>query len=136
ATNWIEVGASSWRGGKNAVAPFSNYGKVNVDVFAPGVDINSCKSNGGYIALSGTSMASPVTAGVCAVLKTYYPALTPADIKRIVETSSDKSMAKKKVIIPGEKKKKAKFGTLCKTGGLVDLYAAVQMASGATTVKK
>jgi len=85
--------------------------------------------------LSGTSMASPVCAGVCAVLKSYFPNLTPAEIKNIIETSSDKSLAKKKVIIPGEKKKKAKFGTLCKTGGVVSLYAAVQMASGAATKK-
>lgn len=135
ATNWIEVGALSWRSGKSSLAPFSNYGVKNVDVFAPGVDINSCKSNGGYIDLSGTSMASPVCAGVCAVLKTYFPKLTPAEIKNIIEVSSDKSLAKKKVVIPGEKKKKAKFGTLCKTGGVVSLYAAVQMASGAATKK-
>jgi subtilisin family serine protease len=130
ATNWIEVGALSWRTGKNSLAPFSNYGKANVDVFAPGVDIYSTKPENGYANASGTSMASPVTAGVCAVLKSYYPALSPADIKRIVETSADKSLAKKKVIIPGEKKKKTKFSNLCRTGGVVDLYSAVQMASG------
>lgn len=135
AGNWIEVGALNWRTGKNSLAPFSNYGKMNVDVFAPGVDIYSTKPENGYANASGTSMASPVTAGVCAVLKAYYPNLTPADIKRIVETSSDKSLAKKKVIIPGEKKKKAKFSTLCRTGGVVDLYSAVQMASGATPKK-
>lgn len=135
ATNWIEVGALSWRSGKNSLAPFSNYGKSNVDVFAPGVDIYSTKPENGYANASGTSMASPVTAGVCAVLKAYYPNLSPADIKRIVETSSDKSMAKKKVIIPGEAKKKAKFSTLCKTGGVVDLYSAVQMASGVPAKK-
>jgi subtilisin family serine protease len=117
-------------GGKSSLAPFSNYGMKNVDVFAPGVDIYSCKPENGYANASGTSMASPVTAGVCAVLKSYFPALTPADIKRIVETSADKSLAKKKLIIPGEKKKKTKFTNLCRTGGVVDLYSAVQMASG------
>lgn len=135
ASNWIEVGALNWQTGKNSLAPFSNYGKKNVDVFAPGVDIHSCKPENGYADASGTSMASPVTAGVCAVLRCYFPSLSAADVKRIVETSSDKSMAKKKVIIPGEKKKKAKFGTLCKTGGTVDLYAAVQLASGVPAKK-
>lgn len=130
ATNWIEVGALNWRTGKNSLAPFSNYGKKNVDVFAPGVDIYSTKPEDGYANASGTSMASPVTAGVCAVLKAYFPKLTAAEIKALVENSSDKSLAKKKVIIPGEKKKKAKFNTLCRTGGVVDLYSAVQMASG------
>jgi subtilisin family serine protease len=135
ATNWIEVGALSWRGGVNSVAPFSNYGKKNVDVFAPGVDIYSTKPENGYANASGTSMASPVTAGVCAVLASYFPALTPQDIKRIVEQSSDKSMAKKKVTIPGEEKKKTKFKNLSTTGGVVDLYAAVKMAQG-TPAKK
>lgn len=139
ATNWIEVGALNWKGGKDSPAPFSNYGKNHVDVFAPGVDIYSTKPENGYANASGTSMASPVTAGVCAVLKSYYPTLSPADIKRIVETSSDKSLSGKKVNIPGEfkvnKKGKVKgpvtgkFSTLSRTGGVVDLYAAVQMAS-------
>jgi subtilisin family serine protease len=129
ASNWIEVGALNWKKGKESVAPFSNYGQTKVDVFAPGVDINSAKTNGGYIEESGTSMASPVTAGVAAMLKAYFPSLTPAQIKTIIETSTDKSLAKKKVVKPGEKKKKVKFGTLSKTGGMVDLYAAFKMAS-------
>jgi subtilisin family serine protease len=128
ATNWIEVGALSWKDGKNLVAPFSNYGQTTVNVFAPGVDINSCKSNGGYLDESGTSMASPVTAGVAAFLKCYYPNLTPAQIKMIIEQSTDKSMAKKKVIKPGEKKKKIRFKKLSTSGGMVDLYAAFKMA--------
>lgn len=135
ATNWIEVGALSWRSGKSAVAPFSNYGKKNVDVFAPGVDIYSTTPENGYKNASGTSMASPVTAGVCAVLASYFPTLTPQDIKRIVEQSSDKTIAKKKVILPGETKKKTKFGNLSKTGGVVDLYSAVKTAQG-TPAKK
>jgi subtilisin family serine protease len=147
ATNWIEVGALSWKDGKDVVAPFSNYGQTEVDVFAPGVDIHSCKSNGGYIDESGTSMASPVTAGVAAFLLVYFPDLTPAQVKEIIEKSSDKSMAKSKVNRPGGKKrltkkrtmkkgnkpKKVKFATLSKTGGMVDLYAAFQMAE---TMKK
>lgn len=137
ATNWIEVGALSWMPGAKLVAPFSNYGKVEVDVFAPGVDINSCKVDGGYIAESGTSMASPVCAGCCALLKVYFPNLTPAQIKSIIEQSTDKSMANSKVNCPGGKKKmigkgmkdkKVKFGTLSKTGGMVDVYAAFKLA--------
>ncbi len=146
ATNWIEVGALSWRDNRDLVAPFSNYGKTAVDVFAPGVDINAPKSNGGYVDLSGTSMASPVTAGVAALLLAYHPTLTPAEIKSIIEQTTDKSMMKKKVNRPGGKPrkffkkkkgpfkdKKVKFATLSKTGGMVDLYAAFQMAD---TMKK
>ncbi|MDQ3112340.1 MAG: S8 family serine peptidase [Bacteroidota bacterium] len=147
ASNWIEVGALSWKDGKDIVAPFSNYGKAEVDVFAPGVDINAPKSNGGYINESGTSMASPVTAGVAAFLLVYYPTLTPAQVKTIIEQSTDKSVAKSKVNRPGgkprmtkkrtakkgPKPKKVKFETLSTTGGIVDLYAAMQLAE---TMKK
>jgi subtilisin family serine protease len=128
AGNWIEVGALSWKSGKKSAAPFTNYGQVKVDVFAPGVDIMSCEDNGGYVKHSGTSMAAPVCAGVAAVIWSYHPTLTVVQVKQIIESSSDKSLKKKKVIIPGEKKKKVKFGTLSKTGGVVDLYAAFQMA--------
>ncbi|HTL80441.1 MAG TPA: S8 family serine peptidase [Bacteroidia bacterium] len=129
ASNWIEVGALSWKSGKDQVASFSNYGQTRVDVFAPGVDIHSCQSNGGYLDESGTSMASPVTAGVAAMLKVYYPNLTPPQIREIIMKSSDKSLKKKKVIKPGEKKKKIKFGKLSVSGGTVDLYAAMQLAA-------
>ncbi|MFN8711967.1 MAG: S8 family peptidase [Bacteroidota bacterium] len=128
ADNWMEIGALSWKPKKQAVAPFSNYGSKEVDVFSPGVDLNSCKVDGGYIPQSGTSMAAPVCAGVAAVLKAYYPKLSPQQIKQIIENSSDKSLAKKRVVKPGEKRKKVKFKKLSRTGGVVDLYAAFQMA--------
>jgi cell wall-associated protease len=138
ASNWIEVSALTWQDGKDVVAPFSNYGQTQVDIFAPGVDIYSCKSNGGYLNESGTSMASPVCAGACALLKAYYPALTPEQIKDIIMQSADKTMANSKVNQPGGKKKmigkgmkdkKVKFKTLSITGGMVDVYAAFQLAA-------
>jgi hypothetical protein len=72
-------------------------------------------------------MACPVTAGVATVILNYYPSMTPAQVKAAIENSSDRSIAKKKVIIPGEKKKKAKFSVFSRTGGMVDLYAAIKM---------
>lgn len=49
------------------VAYFSNTNN-EVDVFAPGVDILSCAPGGGYMILSGTSMAAPHAAGFMALL--------------------------------------------------------------------
>jgi cell wall-associated protease len=43
---WIEVGASSWGEGKQFIGGFTNYGKKNVDLFAPGVDIYSTTPDG------------------------------------------------------------------------------------------
>ncbi|KAI9159439.1 hypothetical protein H9P43_008779 [Blastocladiella emersonii ATCC 22665] len=45
---------------------FSNFGRC-LDIFAPGSDIYSAWNNGGYKTISGTSMASPMVAGIAAV---------------------------------------------------------------------
>jgi subtilisin family serine protease len=124
--NWIEVGASSWYPKKKLIpAEFSNYAMENVDVFAPGVDINSCIPESKYASFDGTSMAAPVTAGVAAVLRSYYPQLTAGQVKEIIMKSA--VPVKGKVVIPGTKKK-AKMSVLCKSGGLVNLYEAVKLA--------
>ncbi len=124
--NWIEVGASSWIKKKKLLpADFSNYAAENVDVFAPGVDINSCIPDNKYAVYSGTSMAAPVTAGVAAVIRGYYPHLTAAQVKQIILQSAIR--VKHKVLIPGTKKK-VKMTELCKTGGVVNLYEAAKLA--------
>jgi subtilisin family serine protease len=128
ANNWIEVGALNWRKGSDLVATFSNYGKKTVDVFAPGVDIHSTKNDGGYLDESGTSMASPVTAGVAAVIRSYYPNLTAKQVKKIMEKSVDKDYKNQKVKQPGADKTEVKFSDLSVTGGVVNLYNAILMA--------
>lgn len=126
APNWIEVGASSWKKGKYIVGDFSNYAMLNVDVFAPGVDIYSTLPDNTYGSYDGTSMAAPVTAGVAALVWSYYPQLTAIELKEIMLLSAIK--IKGKVIVPGEKKKKVKMKKLCKTGGIVNAYEALKMA--------
>jgi len=73
--------------GSEMVASFSNYGKSNVDVFAPGVRIYSTTPNNTYEFLQGTSMASPATAGVAAMLRSYYPKMKASRVKEILMTS-------------------------------------------------
>ena len=124
AQNWIEVGASSWKSGDALVAPFSNYGKTLVDVFAPGVDILSTVP-GGYERDSGTSMASPVVAGLAALLMDYFPNLTAADVKRIILASAERH-TDQAVQKPGGGA--ARFGDLSATGGVVNAYNAIKMA--------
>jgi subtilisin family serine protease len=127
AANWIEVGASSWQGGDHLAADFSNYGKAQVDVFAPGVDILSTVPGGGWERNSGTSMAAPVVSGVAALLMSYFPKLTAADVKRLLlETATrypDATVAR-----PGGKEEMVRFGDLSATGGVVNAYAAVRAA--------
>jgi subtilisin family serine protease len=128
AANWIEVGASSWRGGNALAAEFSNFGTKKVDVFAPGVDILSTDVGGGTIRESGTSMAAPVVTGVAALLMSYYPKLTAADVKRIIMESAV-PYRDVLVIRPGaEDGKTVPFGSLSSTGGVVNAYTALKMA--------
>lgn len=81
---WIEVGASSSSKGPSLPAVFSNYGKETVDIFAPGVKIESCVPGNKYAVFSGTSMASPVLAGVAALLWSIKPELTALEVRNLI----------------------------------------------------
>ncbi len=65
-------------------------GVIKPDLCAPGENIKSClhNNNSGYTTMSGTSMATPITAGVCALLKSHDINLSPADIDQILETTA------------------------------------------------
>jgi len=126
AQNWIEVGASS-NGARNELAAnFSNFGKKTVDLFAPGEQIYSTVPDNNYKNESGTSMASPVVAGVAALLMSYFPDLSVAEIRSIILNSSRK-FDHLKVIKPGGKGA-IEFSELSRTGGIVNVYEAVKMA--------
>jgi subtilisin family serine protease len=127
ARGWIEVGASSWHGLDSLAAPFTNYGRPQVDVFAPGVDILSTVPGGGYERQDGTSMAAPVVSGVAALLMSYYPSLTAADVKRIILESATR-YPDQAVVKPGADEGTVPFGTLSATGGVVNAYEAVRRA--------
>lgn len=133
--NWIEVGALSWKGGADSPAPFSNYGKDNVDVFAPGVDIYATVPGSEYEALSGTSMASPVTAGVAALVWSYYPELTMKELRKCIVESTVK--VHDYVNLPGSRgQKQVEFKDLCNTSGVVNAYNALKMAEKIVAAKK
>ncbi len=127
AKNWLEIGALSYEKGKDLVAGFSNYGKVNVDVFAPGMKIYSTVPNNKYKNLQGTSMASPVVAGIAAVIRSYYPRLTAKQVKNIIMKSSIKHNID--VNIPGKDGEIANFSQLSITGGVANLYSAIKLAA-------
>lgn len=126
ATNWIEVGASSWGADSTLVAEFSNYGKKTVDIFAPGVKIYSTTPENTYQELDGTSMASPATAGVAALLMSYFPQLQATQVREILRQSSRKfdNLQVKK---PGTTSVTS-FNELSISGGLVNAYEAVKLA--------
>ena len=131
AKNFITVGASSDPNlGPSIAADFSSYGQQQVDVFAPGVKIYSTIPGGNsYGNLKGTSMATPIVSGIAAMLKSYFPQLTAVDIKKIIEQSVYKPSDEINCIRPGQDQVKVAFKTLSKTGGIVNAYEAVKIAS-------
>lgn len=126
ADNVILVGASGNQNNGGITASFSNYGKNTVDVFAPGVGIYSTIPGGNkYGNASGTSMAAPVVAGIAALVLEHYPHFTPQQLKQVIEQSV--VVPTEEVKIPGTDEK-APLSELCKTGGIVNAYKALELA--------
>ena len=109
--NTITVGATTQNGTSEVCAEYSNYSSSGkwVDVFAPGTDIlSTCrktpiissedtydKDTGiGYVAISGTSMASPIVAGTAALLCSIYPEKSAAEIKAMILNGADPNILK------------------------------------------
>ncbi len=124
---WIEVGASGWTNDGDLVAPFSNYGRRSVDVFAPGMQINSTMPGSAYKEQDGTSMAAPVVSGLAALIRSYYPQFTAREVKEIIMKS---------VVKPGQRltvredgaRKRVKMKDISVSGGVVNAYQALKLA--------
>lgn len=121
ADSWISVGSSGSTDDQRLADPSSNFGKMNVDVFAPGTDITSTAPGNTYWTDSGTSMAAPVVSGLAAVIRSYYPKLTAAQVKEIIV----KSVVKREVL-------KDK----CISGGVINAYEALKMAAAYKAYEK
>ena len=124
--NFITIGAMSSNYNEKLPASFTNYGKVNVDVFGPGVAVYSTTPDSEYGKKSGTSMASPAVAGVAALVRSYYPELSASQVKRILMNSGTKIDFK--VIKPGTKDELVPFSDLSVSGRVVNAYNALKMA--------
>ena len=134
ACNFITVGASSDpKISGSYIADFSNYGKNSVDVFAPGVKIYSTLPYNTYGFQKGTSMSSPVVAGIAAVIRSYYPALSAKQVKFVIENSVQiDSMSTSKIT---GSKDPVKLINLCLSGGFVNAFNAVKLAAAIQTEK-
>jgi subtilisin family serine protease len=128
AATWIEVGASGPKNDETLKASFSSYGKTGVDVFAPGVNINSTVPGSKYEELSGTSMATPVVVGLAALIRSYYPKLTAVQVKEIILKSVTK-VDHNVTVRKGKSTKEVPFSDLCATGGIVNAYSALKLAA-------
>ena len=125
ANNVLIIGALSPSYGTKMVADFSNYGKNNVDIYAPGDEIYATTPLNTYEYLQGTSMASPNVAGVATLIRSYYPSLTAVQVKQVIMESG---MPLKNTVILGEDKHKSNFSEASKSGKIVNAYNALLLA--------
>jgi len=124
---FISVGALEPKYGSGMIAGFSNYGKVNVDVFAPGAKVYSTTPENEYKTKGGTSMAAPGVAGIAALVRSYYPNLSAAQVKQII---MDSGLAlNTKVIVGGNSEDIRPFADLSKSTKIVNAYNALIMAA-------
>ncbi|GIZ16501.1 S8 family peptidase [Capnocytophaga catalasegens] len=126
--NVLTIGALNYKYGENLLANFTNYGKKNVDIFSPGVQIYATIPGNKYRFLQGTSMAAPEAAGLAALIRSYFPKLKAAQVKEIIMKSGITPDVKQ-VIIGGEENNKRPFAELSKSGKIINAYNAILMAS-------
>ncbi|RZL12894.1 MAG: peptidase S8 [Pedobacter sp.] len=126
ASNWIEVGASAYKDNDELKASFSNYGKNNVDVFAPGFMINSTVPGSKYDEFDGTSMAAPVVSGLASLILSYYPQFTPAQVRDIIIKSSVKVGRKIKYTNARDESLRTTLSELSVSGGIANAYNALK----------
>jgi subtilisin family serine protease len=122
---FIKVGSSTNVHSSDVVSGFSNYGKITVDLFSPGSGIYSTTPENKYRFLQGTSMASPLVAGVAALVMSQYPKLSAAEVKEVLMNSGlpldlEINLGEDSVV---------PFSGLSKSGKLVNAYNALIMAS-------
>jgi cell wall-associated protease len=132
--NVLTIGAMSLHYNEKLPATFSNYGKKNVDVFAPGVDVYATTPKDEYALNSGTSMAAPSAAGVAALVRSYYPQLSASQVKHILMNSG--IVINFEVIKPGTTDERVSFKDLSVSGRVVNAYNALKMADRIVNGKK
>ncbi|GMQ25615.1 S8 family peptidase [Algoriphagus sp. oki45] len=125
--NYLSVGALTSSFDSDMVASFSNYGKVNVDIFAPGAAIYSTMPNDEYEYQGGTSMAAPAVAGIAALIRSYFPNLTAAQVKQVIlESGLNLDIP---VTVGGADGDEKKLAEISKTGKIANLYNALIRAA-------
>jgi subtilisin family serine protease len=126
SSNFITIGAIGPVKNPLMVAPFSNYGKHNLDLFAPGAVIYAPVPSNQYQALSGTSMAAPAVSGVAAIVLSYYPKLSPKAVRKALMESVVEINYELKL---GYDRAETTMDAISQTGGIVNAYNALLYVS-------
>ncbi len=132
--NFINVGSISSKLDSSFVSSFSNYGKQNVDLFAPGEEIYTTTYPNTYVTDSGTSLAGPMVSGTAALIWSYYPKLSASEVKQIILDSG--TAYDIEVLVPGGEGRKVKFSELSKSGKVLNVYDAMELAKKVSKNKR
>lgn len=125
ATNFITVGWNRSLFDYRLAHPYSDYGKINVDLFAPGSDVYSTVPNNKYDYKSGSSMSTPVVSGVAALLFSYFPTPSIKEVREILLKSTYKPQ---QLVNKPQTKMPVPFDSLSESGGIVNAYYAIKVA--------
>ena len=126
--NFLLVGSSCYLTTNKLLSYYSNYGNVDVDMFAPGQDVYSTKPYNEYDFDSGTSLSSAITTGVASLLLSHYPDLTAIEVKQILMNSGLSFDLEVTTSTKEDKEKTTPFNQLSKSGRILNAYNALIMA--------
>ncbi len=128
ANNFIKVGSTSHNLDNTIYSSFSNYGKMNVDLFAPGDNIHTTSPKNKYETNGGTSFSSPIVSGIAALTWSHYPKITVSEMKKILIQSGNSYNIEVEIEQQDGTKKMVPFSELSKSGKIVNAYNALLMA--------
>jgi cell wall-associated protease len=126
ADNVLTVGSLDETYGSEMVSSFSNYGRSNVDIFAPGGGIYSTMPGDDYTFQGGTSMAAPAVSGIAALILSRFPKLSAAQVKKIIMQSG--LSVKTPVILAGDSDLSEPFSEISRSGKIANAYNALILA--------
>ncbi|CAM1341203.1 S8 family serine peptidase [Tenacibaculum amylolyticum] len=130
--NFLLIGASTYTLNKKLKAKNSNYGNIDVDLFAPGTNIFTTNTQNRNTFSGGTSSAAAITSGVAALLYAYYPSLNASQIKSILMNSGIAYTIPVSTPEKDDKSKLTPFNQLSKSGKILNAYNAFIMAEKIT----
>ena len=121
--NFIRVGSSNYALDSTFVHMATNWGKTEVDVFAPGEKIHTSTSSAKEYTFSyGSSSSAAMVSKIAGIIKSYYPQLSASELKNVILNSGVK------YDINSTGRNKTNFDTLSKTGSVANAYNAIILA--------
>ncbi len=125
---FISVGGTTRHFDQRLIATFSNYGKRNVDIFAPADEIYTTNTSNSYKFSKGTSYSSPIVAGTAALIKSYYPEFSSQEIKTIILEAGTPVNFEIELLLEENLTKMVPFSEVSKTGKIINTFNAMIVA--------